>query len=306
LEGKQKIRKPQQVVEVFLMDVFFRFFLHVKKIFFVPLKIKEINGKISTKYTDMNTPLTHLLHELDLLKAKLQAIRPLPMEALNKIKAALEMEYTYESNRIEGNTLTLQETALVVSEGVTISGKSMREHLEAINHAQAIDFIKDIATADIEITERTIKEIHAIILHSINREQAGKYRNVPVMIVGSKYVPPQPYLVAPQMEQFIREYQSMKANGTHSVLIAAFLHDELVKIHPFIDGNGRTSRLLMNLYLLSNGYTITTLKGDNEAKQAYYKALEQSHTNNNREPFYFLVADAVKKSLETYINIIGQ
>ncbi|MDR1983602.1 MAG: Fic family protein [Prevotellaceae bacterium] len=254
----------------------------------------------------MNTPLTHLLHELDLLKAKLQAIRPLPMEALNKIKAALEMEYTYESNRIEGNTLTLQETALVVSEGVTISGKSMREHLEAINHAQAIDFIKDIATADIEITERTIKEIHAIILHSINREQAGKYRNVPVMIVGSKYVPPQPYLVAPQMEQFIREYQSMKANGTHSVLIAAFLHDELVKIHPFIDGNGRTSRLLMNLYLLSNGYTITTLKGDNEAKQAYYKALEQSHTNNNREPFYFLVADAVKKSLETYINIIGQ
>jgi Fic family protein len=252
----------------------------------------------------MNTSLTTLLHEVDALKTKLQAMRPLPVEALNKIKAAFEMEYTYESNRIEGNTLTLQETALVVSEGVTIGGKSMREHLEAINHAQAVEFIKDIATADVEISERIIKEIHAIILHGINKEEAGKYRSVPVMIVGSKHTPPQPYLIAPQMEQLITTYQLMKENKEHPVVIAAFLHDELVKIHPFIDGNGRTSRLLMNLYLLSNGYTITILKGDNEAKQAYYKALEQSHTGNNREPFYLLAAKAVKTSLVNYINII--
>ncbi|MDR3235218.1 MAG: Fic family protein [Prevotellaceae bacterium] len=252
----------------------------------------------------MNTPLGAILHKIDMLKAKLQAMRPLPENVLAKIKAAIEIEYTYESNRIEGNTLTLQETALIVSEGITIGGKSMREHLEAINHAQAVEFINDIAQADIAITERTVKEIHAVILHGIDREQAGKYRNVPVMIVGSKHTPPQPYLVAPQMEQFIRDYQCMQSNGTHPVVIASFLHDELVKIHPFIDGNGRTSRLLMNLYLLSGGYTITTLKGDNEAKQAYYRALEQSHIENNREPFYLLVADAVKKSMEHYIAIV--
>ena len=121
----------------------------------------------------MNTSLETLLQQTDTLKARLQQARPLNNEALSKIKTALEMEYTFESNRIEGNTLTLQETALVVSEGVTIGGKSMREHLEAINHAQAVEFIKDIATADIEITERTIKEIHGIILHSINKEQAA-------------------------------------------------------------------------------------------------------------------------------------
>ena len=214
------------------------------------------------------------------------------------------MEYTYESNRIEGNTLTLQETTLVVSEGVTIGGKSMREHLEAINHAQAVEFIKDIARSDIDITERTIREIHALILHGINKEQAGRYRSVPVMIVGSRHLPPQPYLVIPQMEQFIRAYQTMLQNGAHPVIIAAFLHDELVKIHPFIDGNGRTSRLLMNLYLLSKGYTITILKGDNEAKQAYYTALEQSHTDGNREAFYLLVAKAVMQSMERYLGII--
>ncbi|MCL1973429.1 MAG: Fic family protein [Bacteroidetes bacterium] len=252
----------------------------------------------------MNTELSALLQQIDTLKVRLQAIRPLPVEALAKIKTAFEMEYTYESNRIEGNTLTLQETALVVSEGVTIGGKSMREHLEAINHAQAIDFIKDIARSDIKITERTIKEIHALILHGINKEQAGRYRSVPVMIVGSKHLPLQPYLVMPQMERFIREYQTMQENGSHPVITAAFLHDELVKIHPFIDGNGRTSRLLMNLYLLSKGYTITILKGDNEAKQAYYTALEQSHTDGNREAFYLLVAKAVMQSMERYLGII--
>lgn len=249
--------------------------------------------------------LQTILHEIDTLKERLSNVRPLPVEALQKIKAALEMEYTYESNRIEGNTLTLQETALVVSEGVTIGGKSMQEHLEAINHAQAIEFIKEIASKDIEITEKTIKEIHALILHGINKEQAGKYRSVPVMIVGSRHTPPQPYLIEPQMEAFIVEYKRLVSEHTHPVVVAAYLHDELVKIHPFIDGNGRTSRLLMNLYLLSQGYTITTLKGDNEAKQAYYKALEQSHTENNPEAFYLLVAESVKRSLLVYLDIIG-
>jgi Fic family protein len=252
----------------------------------------------------METKLKTALQQVDVLKRRLQAARPLNDKALKKIKAAFEMEYTYESNRIEGNTLTLQETALVVSEGVTIGGKSMREHLEAINHAQAIELIKEIAAPGIEVAERTVKEIHALILHGVSREQAGQYRNVPVMIVGSRHIPPQPWLIQPQMENFILEYRQMEADGAHPVLIAAYLHDELVKIHPFIDGNGRTSRLLMNLYLLSKGYTITVLKGDNEAKRLYYTALEASHVENDKEPFNMLMANAVKSSLENYLKII--
>jgi Fic family protein len=252
----------------------------------------------------MNTDLSNILKQAGILKARLQAVRPLDAEALQKIKAAFEIEYTYESNKIEGNTLTLQETALIINEGVTIGGKSVREHLEAINHAQAIEYIKEMANSDIEITERTIKEIHALVLHGINREQAGRYRRVPVMIAGSRHIPPQPYLIEPQMEKFIIDYKAMETGGIHPVLIAAYLHDELVKIHPFIDGNGRTSRLLMNLYLLSKGYVITSLKANNEAKQAYYTALEESHTSGNREAFNRIVANAVKNALENYLRII--
>lgn len=248
--------------------------------------------------------LSIVLQEVDSLKAELSTLRPLPPEALKKIEDALEMEYTYESNRIEGNTLTLQETALVVNEGITISGKSMREHLEAINHAQAIDFIKDIAKQNIEISERTIKEIHAIVLHGINRENAGRYRAVPVMITGSTHMPPQPFLIEKQIEDFILRFQQMENDGIHPVIIAAYLHDELVRIHPFIDGNGRTCRLLMNLYLLQHGYTIVTLKGDNEKKLQYYKALEKSHTEHEPNAFYMLVAEAEKEALLRYINIL--
>ena len=246
-----------------------------------------------------------LLKEVDVQKEQLSALRPLPEEALKKIQDALDIEYTYESNRIEGNTLTLQETALVVNEGVTISGKSMREHLEAINHAEAISYIKDIAKQDIEISERTIKEIHALILHGIDRENAGRYRTVPVMISGSTHMPPQPYLIEKQMEDFILRFKQMEAEKVHPVLIAAYLHDELVRIHPFIDGNGRTSRLLMNLYLLRHGYVIITLKGSNDAKVNYYKALEMSHTEQLPEDFQKLVIEAEIAALQKYLSIMA-
>ena len=230
----------------------------------------------------MNSKLVDLLREVDSLKMRLSSLRPLPVEALKKIQDALDIEYTYESNRIEGNTLTLQETALVVNEGITISGKSMRE-----------------------ISQRTIKEIHALVLHGIDRENVGSYRTVPVMISGSTHVPPQPYLLEKLMEDFMLTFQSMEKENVHPVIIAAYLHDELVRIHPFIDGNGRTSRLLMNLYLLQKGYTIVTLKSDNDMKLRYYKALESSHTEQQHDDFYLLVAEAEKASLERYISILG-
>lgn len=246
-----------------------------------------------------------LLSEIDALKAKLAAIRPLPFEALKKIQDAMEIEYTFDSNRIEGNTLTLQETALVVNEGVTISGKSMREHLEAINHSEAIDYIKEIAGQNIPIAERVVKDIHAIVLHGIDRENAGKYRSVPVMISGSRHMPPQPYMLDKMMEDFILEYNRKESENEHPVLIAAYLHDELVRIHPFIDGNGRTSRLLMNLYLLRHGYTLVSLKSDNDAKIRYYEALERSHTQGEHNDFNMVVVTAVRDSLLKYLSIIS-
>ena len=252
----------------------------------------------------MSEDINVMLKEVDVQKEQLSALRPLPEAALKKIQDALDIEYTYESNRIEGNTLTLQETALVVNEGVTISGKSMREHLEAINHAEAISYIKDIAKQDIEISERTIKEIHALIPHGIDRENAGRYRTVPVMISGSTHMPPQPYLIEKQVEDFILRLKQMEMEKVHPVLIAAYLHDELVRIYPFIDGNGRTSRLLMNLYLLRHGYVIITLKGSNDAKINYYKALEKSHTEHLAEDFQQLVVEAEIAALRKYLSIM--
>lgn len=253
----------------------------------------------------MSEAIKKLLKEVDALKEQLSILRPLPEEALRKIQDALDIEYTYESNRIEGNTLTLQETALVVNEGVTISGKSMREHLEAINHTEAISYIKDIAKQDIEISERTIKEIHALILHGIDRENAGRYRTVPVMISGSAHMPPQPYLIEKQMEDFMIRFKQMEKEMVHPVLVAAYLHDELVRIHPFIDGNGRTFRLLMNLYLLRNGYVIITLKGSNDEKVNYYMALEKSHTEHLPEDFQKLVVEAEIAALRKYLSIMA-
>ncbi len=249
-------------------------------------------------------PLTNTLQRIDALKAELSALRPLPVAALSKIEDAMRIEYTYDSNRIEGNTLTLQETALVVNEGITISGKSMREHLEAINHAEAVDFIREIAAGTAPITEGVIRDIHAIVLRGIDRGNAGIYRTVPVMISGSRFTPPQPYLIAPQMEAFIAGFEQLESEGTHPVLVAAWLHDELVRIHPFIDGNGRTSRLLMNLYLLRHGFPVLSLKGDNESKLRYYTYLEKSHTTGERGDFNEFVAGAVEETLSQYLTLL--
>ena len=253
----------------------------------------------------MENELSDILQACDILKTILLRNRPLPSESLKKIEDALAIEYTYESNRIEGNTLTLQETELVVNEGVTILGKSLREHLEAINHSEAITYIKDFAKKSIEISQRTIKEIHALVLHGINKENAGCYRSVPVMISGSRHIPPQPYLIEKQMEDFMLHFQELQEKLTHPVLVAAYLHDELVRIHPFVDGNGRTARLLMNLYLLRNGYVIVNLKGGDESKLAYYSALEASHMKKRPGAFQKLVAKAEKADLERYLYILG-
>ena len=197
-----------------------------------------------------------------------------------RITEALEIEYTYDSNRIEGNTLTLHETDMVVNKGITIAGKGLREHLEAINHKEAIDFIKDVAQKKEPISERVLLDIHAIVLHSIDKDNAGKYRRVPVIISGSKHIPPQPYLLQPKMDELFQWYEANK-DSMHPVVLAAQMHEKLVSVHPFIDGNGRTARLLMNLILMQHGYPIANIKGDNETRRRYYETLEEASSGDN-------------------------
>jgi Fic family protein len=245
--------------------------------------------------------LINLLQEIDELKSKLDKLRQFDSY---RIAQALELEYTFESNRIEGNTLTLKETDLVVNEGLTISGKSMREHLEAINHKEAIDYVKDLMLRKVQINEREILTIHNLILRGIMPEYAGKYRNVQVMIKGSAHLPPQPFIVPKKMEEYFEWFQINK-NILHPVILAAEMHERLVTIHPFIDGNGRTSRLIMNLILLKNGFVIANIKGDNESRMAYYNALEKVQTENNKEAFHLMIAQVEKNCLERYLSILS-
>ena len=209
--------------------------------------------------------LEKFLQEIDVLKTEFDQYRNLDNA---KIQEALAIEYTYESNRIEGNTLTLQETQLVIEKGLTISGKPLKEHLEAINHKEAIDFIVDLVQNKEPLNERNLLQIHSIILKSIDKENAGNYRKVPVLISGSTHTPPQPYLVQKLMEDYFLFYEENK-NSLHPVVLSAEMHERLVTIHPFIDGNGRASRLVMNLILLQNGFPIANIKGDTESRMKY-------------------------------------
>ena len=244
--------------------------------------------------------MNNILTEIEQLKAELDKFRSLDNE---RIREALAIEYTYESNRIEGNTLTLRETDLVINKGLTIGGKSMREHLEAINHKDAIDYIKEIAQKETELSELVIKDIHALILRSIDKENAGIYRKVPVMISGARHIPPQPYLIEKLMEEYFEFYEANK-DTLHPVVLSAEMHERLLSIHPFIDGNGRTSRLVMNLLLIRNGYPIANIKGDTESRLQYYAALEAVQVVGDKNSFIQFISLEVKKSLEHYLKLL--
>ena len=188
--------------------------------------------------------------EVDSLKKELDSKRPIPKETLKSLRESINLEWTYNSNGIEGNTLTLRETQVVL-EGITVGGKSIKEHLEAINHEKAILFLDDLVKDNEPISEWNIKNIHQLILKDIDNENAGRYRKENVTIKGATHIPPD-YLKVPElMEKLILTYNTW--NEYHPIIQAALLHGELVKIHPFVDGNGRTSRLLMNLVLMNNG-----------------------------------------------------
>ena len=249
----------------------------------------------------MKHDIAELLNRIDQLKQKLDAARPLLNET---ILNAIDIEYTYDSNRIEGNTLTLRETDIVINKGLTVGGKSMREHLEVNNHYEAILYIRDLVDQHIPITEKIVKDVHSIVLRGIDRKNAGKYRSVPVAISGSRHIPPQPWLVPKMMEDLNRWVQE-EADKLHPVIFAAELHEQIATIHPFSDGNGRTARLLMNLVLLQHGYPVTNISSDTENRLAYYNALEKCNLKQDKTDFFILIAVYVHNSLENILQKLG-
>jgi len=230
--------------------------------------------------------------------------KPLDQSQLQKMKEYFNTSYTYESNRIEGNTLTFQETHLVINEGITIGGKSMREHFEAVNHLEAIELIDDFVKRKINFNAFYLKQIHQLILKGINTKNAGVYRSIPVRISGSLHIPPEPFLLEKMMEEYFLFYERNK-NKIHPVILAAEMHERLVTIHPFVDGNGRTARLVMNLILLQNGYTIVNLKGNYQDRINYYQALEKVQVNHENEDFYNLIIDHAQSSLDEHLQLAG-
>ena len=242
-----------------------------------------------------------LLATIDKKLALLNSRRPLPAATLKSLRANELIEWTYNSNGIEGNTLTLKETKVVL-EGITIGGKSVKEHLEAINHSEAILYLEELAHKNSELTERDIKNIHQLILREIDSENAGRYRTENVIISGATHKPPEHFLLRDQMEQLILSLGSW-TNKYHPLVVAALLHGEFVKIHPFVDGNGRTARLLMNFFAIKNGYPPLVIK--KEQRVEYYDALDIAHTTKNYTAFAHLVVTLADKALDFYLGVVG-
>jgi Fic family protein len=253
----------------------------------------------------IGSELQEKLSELETLSKKWRTIKPLDAVQLEKLQEYFHTAYTYESNRIEGNTLSLQETHLVVNEGITIGGKSVREHLEAINHGEAVALLHDLVSNEVPFNEFRLKQIHHLVLKGIDERNAGKYRNIQVMISGSEHIPPAPYMLDKLMEDYFIYYEQNRKR-LHPVLLAAEMHERLVTIHPFIDGNGRTSRLVMNFILLQNGYTIANLKGNLENRLAYYAALQKVQLNHDSTDFYTLIIDHALASLKEHLLLAGE
>ena len=237
--------------------------------------------------------------EIDKKFDKLNSKRPLSKEAIEFLQDVVNLEWTYNSNGIEGNTLTLKETKVVL-EGITIGGKSIREHLEAINHKNAIEYLESLLNEKDRISEWNIKELHQLILKGIDNKNAGKYRNNNVFISGAKHIPPEYIKVPELMEKLIINYNNW--NKYHPIIRAALLHGELVKIHPFIDGNGRTARLIMNMDLMKNGYVPVIIKKEDRLK--YYEALDKAHTTKDYTDFIKLVADEENEMLDKYLQVL--
>jgi excisionase family DNA binding protein len=242
------------------------------------------------------------LRQLEAKKKLLDSYKPLQNELVKNLEEWFRIELTYTSNAIEGNTLTRAETAMVVEEGIAVQGKSLTEHQEAINHAEAFDHIQTLVNKKgSEVIEKDILDIHSIILNNIDDTNKGRYRDVAVRLRGSETILPNPLKVPELMEEFIKWLQGK--NSDHPIKIAIDAHYKLVSIHPFVDGNGRAARLLLNLLLMQAGYPPAIVR--KEDRIVYINSLEKGQTKDDLTDYYKVILDAVDRSLDIYIETVA-
>lgn len=238
-----------------------------------------------------------ILAQIDRKKQELDSRRPLTEGELERFNEEFTVEYTYNSNAIEGNTLTLRETDLVLR-GLTIDRKPLKDHMEAVGHKEAFDYVRELVKEKPPLTESIIKQIHYLVLAD-KKDDRGVYRRVPVRIMGAHHEPVQPYMIAPKMEQLLLDYT---ASEEHIVTKLARFHIEFEGIHPFIDGNGRTGRLLVNLELMKAGYPPIDIKFTDRV--AYYDAFDKYHMQHDLSAMESLFAGYIIARLDAYLKIL--
>ena len=253
--------------------------------------------KIDLGYRDeMQSTFERLIEK----KQHLQSSRPLPNIALHKIRESLSIEWTYNSNSIEGNTLSLRETQMVIQEGITIKGKSLREHFETHNHDKAIDYLYSIVSENYILRSIDILNLHELVLRSIEDDFAGRIRNGGVRISGANFTPPNANKVSDLLDELIN-FINQNPLQLNDIELATVFHHKLVWIHPFFDGNGRTVRLAMNLLLMRVGFPpAIILKND---RKKYYDALNQANSGNYQK-LTLLMCQALERTLNIYINAL--
>ena len=247
------------------------------------------------RYKNKESLIPILEDKLKVLKKR----RPLTEGELERLNEEFLTEYTYNSNAIEGNTLTLRETDMVLR-GLTIDKKSLKEHLEVIGHKEAFDYVKQLVSENVEISEKHIKDIHYLVLAD-KKDDRGVYRRIPVRIMGAAHEPVQPYLIIPKMEELLQEYKNSKED---IVTKLARFHIEFEDIHPFIDGNGRTGRLLINLELMKAGYPPIDIKFSDRLK--YYEAFDEYHIKHNISSMADMFARYLNNRLDLYLSILDK
>ena len=238
-----------------------------------------------------------LLSQIDRKKVELDGRRPLTAGEVARLNEEFIIEYTYNSNAIEGNTLTLRETDLVLR-GLTIDQKPLKDHMEAVGHKEAFDFVSELVKDNVPISENIIKQIHYLVLAD-KKEDRGVYRRVPVRIMGAQHEPMQPYLIGPKMEQLLYDFA---ASTEHIVTKLARFHIEFEGIHPFIDGNGRTGRLLVNLELMKAGFPPIDIKFTDRI--TYYNAFDEYHAKNDLSAMETLFAGYINARLDMYLDML--
>lgn len=235
-------------------------------------------------------------------KKRLDSYRPLPLALIRNLNDWFSIELTYTSNAIEGNTLSRAETALIVEKGLTVEGKTLSEHLEAVNHAQAFKYIATLTKLKRgDLTQQSLLELHRLILQKIDDTNAGRYRSVAVRIAGSRAVMPNPMKVPHLMDEFMTWLTKIQG---HELMIAADAHFRLVSIHPFVDGNGRTARLLMNLLLLQAGFPPAIIR--KEDRKRYIDSVEAGQLGKSLNDYYDLIFASVERSLDIYLDALEQ